>query len=163
MKRITGLALVAGALAAAGLGSVAGTAAVDPVHALSGRWAGTGVLEPARGRPENFKCVVTYLPAERGSELRQNVRCSSDSYRLETATHLLFSGGKVTGRWEDRINSLNGTVAGQVTPAGFDITLQGRFFTANMVVEGSGCSQKITVVPERADYLRRLSAALAKC
>lgn len=161
MQRLTIAALGAAALVTIGIAQ--GIAAVDPVRSLAGRWAGNGVVEPARGKAESFKCVVTYMETDRTSELRQNVRCASDSYKLETATHLRFAGDRISGRWEDRINSLDGQVTGAVTPNGFDVTLQGRFFNASMVVEGSGCSQKITVVPERADHIRRLSASLAKC
>lgn len=162
MQRFTAPAI--GIVTIAALATATATiAAIDPVTSLAGRWSGNGIVEPARGGSESFKCVVTYMPTEQASELRQNVRCTSDSYKLETATHLRFSGGKITGRWEDRINALDGKVTGAVTPAGFDVTLQGRFFTASMVVEGSQCNQKITVVPERADHIRRLSASLAKC
>jgi hypothetical protein len=150
-------------LAPLAVGPVAGVAAIDPVRSLAGRWAGNGTVEPARGPAESFRCVVTYVETGQASELRQNVRCASESYRLETATHLRFVDGKVSGRWEDKINALDGQVTGAVTASGFDVRLAGRFFTASMVVEGSGCSQSITVVPERADHIRRLSASLAKC
>ncbi len=41
--------------------------------------------------------------------------------------------------------------------------LSGRFFTAQMTVVGSRCEQSVTVKPNRADYIREVSASLKKC
>lgn len=133
------------------------------VSGLSGRWAGAGSYTPARGEARPFKCVATYFTDGEASRLKQNLRCQSDSYKLDASTFLAFDGRVVTGRWEDKIHALNGSVRGKLTPDGFDIDLEGRFFRARMVVVSDGCSQSVTVTPERADYVRELSAQMRKC
>ncbi len=136
----------------------------DPIAGLAGRWSGQGMIIPARGARESFKCVVTYAGNGNGSQVMQNLRCQSANYKLDTATHLLIRGNQVTGRWAERVLSLSGTVRGTVTPDGFDVLLSGRFFTAKMKIAAtSQCEQSVTVTPARADYIRQMSASLKKC
>jgi hypothetical protein len=136
----------------------------DPIAGLNGRWSGQGMIIPARGGRESFRCVVTYSGNNNGSQVLQNLRCQSANYKLDTATHLLIRGKHVTGRWQEKVHSLAGTVRGTVTPDGFDVLLSGRFFTAKMQIAAlSQCEQSVTVTPARADYIRQMSASLKKC
>jgi hypothetical protein len=136
----------------------------DPISSLTGRWSGHGMLVPARGARENFKCVVTYAGNGNGSQVMQNLQCQSANYKLDTATQLVIRGKQVTGRWAERTLSLSGTVSGTVTPDGFDVLLSGQFFTAKMTIAAtSQCEQSVTVTPARADYIRQMSASLKKC
>ncbi len=143
--------------------NIAAISDFDPLGRLAGRWTGEGVMTLNFGPPENFKCIVTYRPTEDGVGMRQNLRCKGRVTRLDAATILWVEGTQVTGRWEDRINSLNGTVSGIVTNDGFEVMLGGRFFAAKMAVAGSTCEQMVTVSPERSVYFRELSAELRKC
>jgi hypothetical protein len=133
------------------------------ILSLSGRWAGGGTMIPASGPSERFRCVVTYFPSENGSRLKQNLRCKSASYQFEGATQLQITAGKVTGRWVDNINSLNGAVSGTVTSNGFDILLSGKLFNAKMHVASLPCQQSVTIVPEQGTPIKKLSAVLRKC
>ncbi len=156
-------ACVAGLTAIGAYGTWVTASAPDKFAGLAGRWAGQGTVIPASGLEESFKCVVTYLPDGDNSRLRQNLRCKSENYRLDASTHLQLDGASVTGRWQDNINTgLNGTVSGSLTENGFDILLSGRFFQAKMAVAGSRCEQEVRVVPDRADYIRAVSASLKK-
>jgi len=136
---------------------------VKPLTYLSGRWAGEASVVPASGPVEAFKCVVTYRPADVGNALIQTLRCTSGDFKLEAATHLIIDGDRVTGSWEDRINSLGGDVTGVVTKTGFEIQLGGRFFAAGMTVTGDNCAQSVKLVPVKTDYIRELSALLRRC
>ena len=135
----------------------------NPIVALGGRWAGTATLVPASGPNELFRCVATYFPGEAGASLRQNLRCKSANYRFDGAARLKISGGKVTGRWEDKINPLHGTISGNVTPDGFLILMSGELFDAKMTVITSPCRQTITIVLEEGLPVKSLSADLRKC
>lgn len=143
-------------------GQVAAEAVVS-VSKLAGRWAGQGKLIPASGPSQPFRCVITYFPTGDGSHVRQNLRCQSPSYKFDAVTRLDISGSDVSGTWEDRANSLNGTVTGAVNGTGFDILLSGMFFEAKMSVVASACEQSVKLVPTSADMIRELSASLRKC
>jgi len=135
----------------------------DPLSRLAGRWTGEGVMTLTSGSPVSFKCIVTYLATKDGAGMKQNLRCKGHGTRLDAATILKVNGTKVSGRWEDEINSIDGTVRGDVTEDGFEVMLGGRFFAAKMAVAGSACEQQVTVSPRRSAYFRELSAALKKC
>lgn len=130
---------------------------------LAGRWAGEGTLIPTRGPNESFRCVITYFPSDDGSRVKQNLRCNGPNNKFDAATHLQIEGAQVTGRWTDNVYSLTGNVTGVVTKDGFDIQLTGSFFDAKMTVVSTPCQQSVTVVPDRADYMRQLAAVLRKC
>jgi hypothetical protein len=130
---------------------------------LAGRWAGRATVIPASGPSEMYRCVVTYFPSGDGARLRQNLRCKGANYQFDGSTQLQITAGKVTGRWQDKVNSLDGTVSGRVTADGFHILLSGKFFDAKMTVVSSPCQQSVTIVPEEGSPIKKLSAVLKKC
>ena len=139
-------------------------APVDPLAHLAGRWVGNAVMTAASGEPSNFKCIVTYLPRKDAPGMQQNLRCDDGAnFKLHAATDLSVEGDKVTGRWQDKINEIDGTVAGIVTADGFEVQLSGRFFQAKMAVAGQGCDQSVKVMPQKSDVFRELAATLKKC
>lgn len=150
-------------LMAASTANIAAMSGADPLGRLAGRWTGEGIMTLNSGPDESFNCIVTYRPTKDGAGMKQNLRCKGSVTRLDAATLLWVEGSKVTGRWEDKINSLEGTVSGIVTNDGFDVMLGGRFFAARMAVAGSSCEQIVKVSPERSVYFRELSAELRKC
>lgn len=164
-KNHLAIAGLTGALALGGALSTGLSAATpaDPLAHLMGRWVGNAVMTTSSG-PANFKCVVTYIARKDGPGVRQNMRCDNGAdFKLQAATDLAFDGGKVTGHWKDPINEIEGTVLGNVTPAGFEIDLAGRFFQAKMAVAGQGCDQSVKVLPVRSEVFRELAATLKKC
>lgn len=157
-------ALLAGLmLASPGGDAIHAATVVDPFAHLMGRWVGNGIMRTSSG-PAEFKCVVTYLPQKDGAGLRQNLRCDNGaSFKLQAATDLNVVGGKVSGRWKDPINEIEGTVDGAITPAGFEVDLASRFFAARMAVAGHGCDQMVKVLPVRSDMFEEFAATLKKC
>lgn len=137
--------------------------AEEPITRLAGRWAGPGVLTPASGPSENFKCVITYFANDSGSQVRQNLRCRGATHRFDAAADLDIADRRVKGRWTDNIYSLSGTVHGTVTDTGFDVVLLNPYFTAKMTVVSSKCEQSIVVVPEKQTDMKELAAVLKKC
>ncbi len=163
-SRILKVILCGGALLmAASTSNIAAIQDSDPLARLAGRWTGEGLMTLNSGPAESFKCIVTYRPTKDGAGMKQSLRCKGRVTRLEATTLLWVDGTEVTGRWEDKINSLDGTVRGFVTEDGFEVMLGGRFFTAKMAVAGTNCEQLVTVLPHRSVYFRELSAELRKC
>ncbi len=88
----------------------------DPLAHLAGRWVGNAVMTTTSGPASNFKCVVTYLPRKNAPGVQQNLRCDNGAdFKLHAATELEVEGSKVKGVWQDKINEIDGTVAGSVT------------------------------------------------
>lgn len=144
--------------------NLAGSPATDPLQRLAGRWVGDAVMTPVSGPSSNFKCIVTYLPSKDAPGMVQNLRCDDGSgFKLHASTQLSVTGDKVQGTWQDKINEIDGTVAGNVTADGFVVQLAGKFFEAQMAVVGSGCDQSVKVMPSNAEVFRELAATLKKC
>jgi hypothetical protein len=135
----------------------------DPILSLAGRWAGNAVLVPATGPNEPYTCVATYFPTGDGSRVTQNLRCKSANYQFDGTTQLQIAAGKITGRWQDRINNIDGIVNGTVKPDGFDIMLTGNFFDAKMTVATSACQQSISIILEEGLPVKKISGVLKKC
>lgn len=136
----------------------------DPLLHLAGRWVGNAVMTPSSGPQASFKCIVTYLPRKDAPGLQQNLRCDDGaSFKLHAATELQVEGDKVVGHWQDKINEIEGTVFGNITPTGFEVKLDGRYFQATMAVAGQGCDQSVKVMPQRSEVFRELAATLKKC
>ena len=105
----------------------------------------------------------TYFPADDGAKLTQNLRCKSDSYQLDAARDLQIAGTKITGRWQDKVNNLDGIINGTVKPDGFDILLSDDFFDAKIDDRHTSCQQSITIGFEGGLPVKRVSAVLKKC
>jgi hypothetical protein len=133
------------------------------ITGLAGRWAGPATVTPTSGPTESIKCVITYFPSEDGSHVKQNVRCKGPNTSFDAATHLQIAGSEVTGRWQDNVYSLTGSVQGSLTPGGFDIVLLSRHFAAKMRVVSSRCEQSITVTPDSSAPMREIAGVLKKC
>jgi hypothetical protein len=162
-NRAAALAAVVAAGVAAVI-SLPATAGADPFANLTGRWVGDAVMTPVSGAASKFKCVVTYMARKGGPGLQQNLRCEDgNNFKLHAATEISVEGGKVTGIWKDKINEIDGTVAGNVTADGFVVQLAGRFFEAQMAVAGSACDQSVKVMPAKSELFRELAATLKKC
>lgn len=138
---------------------------IDPLAGLAGRWVGMATMTSNSGPASNFKCVVTYVPRHDAPGMRQTLRCEdgATNFKLHAATDLMLEGEHLTGAWQDKINDIGGTVAGIVTPTGFDVQLSGQFFAAHMAVAGQGCNQSVKVMPQNSDVFRELAANLRKC
>jgi hypothetical protein len=157
--------LLAAAVAVSGSSALlsANSGETSAIDQLPGRWVGNGLLVPANGPSLPFDCTVTYVAQANAGEMKQTLRCRSKDFKFEAMAHLVFDGERVTGRWEDKINEIDGPVDGKVTPTGFDIDLKGRYFQARMQVDGDACLQTVKVNPHRVDTIRELSADLKKC
>ena len=158
--------LVACTLSLLAIGTSTGGAlaqTTDPIMALAGRWAGMATLVPESGPNQAYNCVVTYFPADNGARLTQNMRCKSEAYQFDGTTQLQIAAGKITGRWQDKVNNLDGIVNGTVKPDGFDILLSGDFFDAKMTIASTSCQQTFTIVLEEGLPVKRITALLKKC
>lgn len=130
---------------------------------MTGRWSGKGLMTLTSGTSEPFRCTMTNAASADGSEMKQNLRCRGEQNAFDAVTFLSISGDTITGRWQDNIYSLDGTVRGTTTPDGMTLMLEGRFFQAELIVVSSGCQQTVRVVPRDTSSMKEIAADLRKC
>ncbi len=134
------------------------------VASLAGSWAGQAKLIPASGPAEFYKCIMTYAPNVDGSEVKQNLLCKSPQFtKFDAATQLSIAGEKVTGKWQDAVSSMAGTVRGTTKDGGFDLVLDSSYFQAKMLVVSTGCEQSVKLVPIDTTDMKEMAVTLRRC
>jgi hypothetical protein len=144
---------------------LAATLASQPVNALKlqefiGYWSGAGMVTMANGSTEQLKCVATYKSTQQ--DLRQSLRCASTGYAISAAVELKVTGETVTGTWEEKTYSANGLITGKMTDDGFNLSIKGPNFTADMNLSHTACKQSIDIIPTGVD-VSKITIGLGKC
>ncbi len=129
---------------------------------LAGRWTGWGAVTLASGATERVKCVATYFIKDKETKVRQNLRCASPNYKIDSVADYVIKNGKVTGSWEERSRSNTGEVLGKSTAKGFKLAITGETWSADISVTTGKCKQSISFVPTNLD-VTRISIGLRKC
>jgi hypothetical protein len=142
-----------GALLAAGL-SVA-TAPVraqertaeagGPFAGLAGDWSGTGTITMKDGGRERIRCRGNYIVQSAGNNLKQELRCASDSYKFEMTTNVTQSGGQLVGNWSENTRHVAGRVSGRANNTTIQARAEGDTFTALLAVSTHGDRQSVSI------------------
>ncbi|MBX9709570.1 MAG: hypothetical protein K2X60_00890 [Xanthobacteraceae bacterium] len=101
--------------AALGTSIPAAHADPGPFDGYAGSWSGTGSIQIADAGSERIRCKGTYTVDGSGNNLRQSLRCASDSYRFDLTTNITASGGQLSGNWTESSRGVNGIVAGAIS------------------------------------------------
>lgn len=104
----------------------------SPFAKVSGRWLGEGRLGIRDGNTEPVKCRVTYVLAEQGQQVRQTVRCATESGSVEVQSTVSHESGALTGTWKELSRDWSGELSGSVTANGFKVAIKGTELNANM-------------------------------
>lgn len=136
--------------------------AAQSIDGFSGRWSGWGSITMSSGAAEQVKCVATYFIKDAGAALTQNLRCASQSFRIDSVANLDVKGDEVSGKWVEHTYSAQGSVSGRLTSGGFNLSIQGDNFSAAMRVAMTDCKQSITIAP-RGFEISRIAIGLDKC
>ncbi len=141
-------ALLAFMLALLLAGQNAALAAADdasPFDKLAGRWVGEGRLGVRNSPSETVKCRVTYFVEEGGNQLRQRIRCATQSGSIEVASTVTYAGGKLAGTWKELTRDWSGNITGTIHPHGFKVAVKGANLDANMDIVVRGERQIIEI------------------
>lgn len=138
------------------------SASANSLTHYPGRWTGWGAVKLDSGESEKVKCVATYFLEDGSSGLRQNLRCASPSYKIDVSASLKVANGSVSGIWQERTNQSSGPVTGKHDDAGFNVSVKGETFTAQMAISTTACKQTIRISPKGLG-IARIQIDLGKC
>jgi hypothetical protein len=134
------------AISAALLLASAAHAETGPFTGLAGSWSGGGTVALAGGPKERITCRANYAVGGGGANLRQSLRCASDSYRFDLTSDVQDQGGQLTGTWSEASRNVQGALFGQAQGGGrLQVSVNGPGFVANVSLITQGDRQTVTV------------------
>ena len=130
----------------------------SPFDTLLGSWGGTGEIRLDKGRSERIKCNAYYTGG--GSQLGLAIRCQSDSYKIEIRSKLSYSGGRLSGNWEERTFNASGAASGSATDSAIKLVISGPV-TGSMNVNFTKSRQSVSI-STRGTALQGVSITLGR-
>jgi hypothetical protein len=122
-----------------------GATAASPFADLAGSWSGTGTVTLSNGTTERLRCQASYQLASGGSNLRQDLRCSSDSYNFDLRTSVDHQSGSISGMWWEVSRNASGRLSGQASRGQIQAVVQGPGFSAGLAMGTRGDQQSVTI------------------
>jgi len=121
-------------------------AAESPFSSLAGTWRGSGQIRLEGGKSETIRCKAYYTTNSGGAELGMAIRCASASNKIEMRATLNYvSGGRVSGKWEERTFNATGAVAGKASSDRLSLSIDGGGLNGRMSVRLGGSSQSVSI------------------
>lgn len=151
------------AMALVASGSLSAPALADsPFANLAGTWSGSGKIKLEGGKSEAIRCKAYYTTGSGGSELGMAIRCASASNKIEMRASLVYaSGGKVSGKWEERTFNAAGEVAGKASSDRLSLSIDGGGLNGRMSVQLGGSSQSVSISTSGSAF-RGLNLSLSR-
>jgi hypothetical protein len=118
---------------------------------LSGSWSGSGTVRMQNGTTERLRCDAAYKLAPSGGTLHQDLRCKSDSYRVNLKTTVVNQGSAISGTWVETVKSVEGRISGQATPGQIRARAQAPGITVDLSVATRGNQQTISIRSQGED------------
>lgn len=155
MKRF-GSSLVGQAVKAAGVGAVL-LLSVAAIHAQSGRtqggpfagfdgaWSGTGTVALSDGTTERIRCKADYKVSGAGMDLKQTLRCASDSYKFDLSSDVISNGDRISGNWSEASRNVNGNLQGTAGGGQIEVFVEAAGFAASLTLRTNGSRQTVQI------------------
>lgn len=116
-----------------------------PFDTLLGTWGGSGQMRFQDGTKGRIQCDAYYTGG--GTQLGMAIRCSSDVQDIEMRSKLSYSGGRVSGSWEERTFNARGTATGTATASKISLAISGGVI-GTMVVNFTRSRQDVYISTE---------------
>src|SRR5215475_16009467 len=79
-----------------------------PFAGFNGTWSGTGTVSLSDGSTEHIRCKADYKVDDGGQNLKQSLRCASDSYKIDLSSDVTSQGGQISGNWSETSRNVFG-------------------------------------------------------
>lgn len=121
---------------------------------LSGNWSGAGTISTSTGSQERIRCRATYDVDSTGNQLRQQLRCASDSFKFEVNCNIVYADGAVTGTWSELTRNAVGQLTGLAGPGRISGGVAGSLFSAKVAVITNSGKQSVSIEPMGSDVTK---------
>lgn len=127
-----------------------------------GYWSGRGTIHTTSGEKEALKCKATYFLDKNGVDLKQNLRCASESYSIKARSRYHTDGKEITGNWIEETFEIKGNVTGQSKGNKMELSVRGQHVNAEMSITVKRCSQTISIYPKDAP-IKLIEMSFGRC
>jgi hypothetical protein len=117
----------------------------NPFAGFSGTWSGTGTVSLSDGTTERIRCKADYKVEESGQNLKQNLRCASDSYKIDLSSDVTNQGGQISGNWSESSRNVFGSLQGTAGGGQIEVFVQAIGFAANLTLRTTGNRQTVQI------------------
>jgi hypothetical protein len=146
MKLIGPRTIMAAGIGAALLVSVAASRAQSgPFAGLGGTWSGNGTVELSDGTTERIRCRADYKVNDTGLNLKQSLRCASDSYKFDLSSDVTSQGERISGNWSEASRNVFGNLQGTAGGGRIEVFVEAAGFAANLLVNTNGKRQTVQI------------------
>lgn len=135
-------------------------AQAGPFDGLRGSWAGGGTISLSDGSTERIRCRASYTVANSGLELRQSLRCASDSYKFDLSSNVVSAGGNVSGTWSESTRNINGNLQGHARRNRIAVYVEAAGFAANLALTTNGNRQSVSIASK--GEIRNVSISMVR-
>ena len=125
--------------------------AQTPFVGLAGSWSGSGTVSLSGGGRERIRCRSTYQVGGDGTVVQGSLRCASDSYQFELASHIDYGAGAITGTWSETTRGISGTLSGRADVGQLSARASAPGFMADLSLATRGRRQVVTIRSEGTD------------
>ena len=139
------------AINAAGVGAVlmlssaAGLAQSGPFSGFNGVWSGNGTVALSDGTTERIRCRADYKVDGTGLNLKQSLRCASDSYKFDLTSDVTSQGERISGNWSEASRNIFGNLQGTAGGGAIDVFVEAAGFAANLTLRTNGNKQTVQI------------------
>jgi hypothetical protein len=133
--------------------------ATGPFAVMAGSWSGSGVVNTSDGSHERVRCLAKYVSEKAGNSVQLDLRCATDSYKVEFTSNIVQTGGALTGNWFERTRRVGGQISGKAEGNQVNVRASGETFTALLSVKTQGGRQTFSMISPGA-WIPEFSIAL---
>jgi hypothetical protein len=112
-----------------------------PFEVMAGSWSGSGMVNTSDGSHERVRCLAKYVSEKAGNGVQLDLRCATDSYKVEFTSNIVQSGGSLSGNWFEKTRRVGGQISGRAEGDLVNVRASGQTFTAILTVKTQGTRQ----------------------
>ena len=127
------------------LSSAAGLAQSGPFSGFDGAWSGNGTVALSDGTTERIRCRADYKVDGTGLNLKQSLRCASDSYKFDLTSDVTSQGERISGNWSEASRNIFGNLQGTAGGGAIDVFVEAAGFAANLTLRTNGNKQTVQI------------------
>jgi hypothetical protein len=112
---------------------------------FNGAWSGAGTVTLSDGSTERLRCKADYKVDDAGQNLKQSLRCASDSYKIDLSSDVTSQGGQISGNWSEASRNVFGDLHGTAGGGQIEVFVEANGFAANLSLRTTGNRQTVQI------------------